>query len=187
MLIQSTKIPGAYIVRREPRTDERGSFARVFCKRELEAAGLCADIAQVNMSDNRVRGTLRGLHAQIGEAAEDKLVGCMSGAIFDVCVDTREDSPTYTQWVGEKLSAENGVMLYVPKGCAHGYLTLTGGAGVLYLVTQFHTPDAEIGYRWDDPAFGIVWPLPPPYVMSERDKTLPLLSCGMKGKGNRKE
>jgi dTDP-4-dehydrorhamnose 3,5-epimerase len=153
-----------------PICDERGSFARVFCKQELEAAGLCADIAQVNLSENHARGTLRGLHTQKGADAEDKLVGCFSGAIFDVCVDVREDSPTYTQWVGVELSSENGVMLYVPKGCAHGYLTLTDDASVLYFVTQYYTPGAETGYRWDDPAFGISWPLPPPFVMSEKDK-----------------
>jgi dTDP-4-dehydrorhamnose 3,5-epimerase len=167
--IEPTKIPGAYVIWQKPFADERGSFARMFCKRELEAAGMCADIAQVNLSTNHKKGTLRGLHYQLGDAAEDKLVTCVSGAIFDVCVDVREGSPTFGQWFGETLSAENGAALYVPKGCAHGYLSLTDASGVLYFTTQFYTPGAESGYRYDDPAFGIEWPLPGPYVISEKD------------------
>lgn len=170
MKITATKIAGAYLVKREPFADERGTFSRMFCRRELEAAGLCGDIAQMNLSTNRSKGTLRGLHSQAGKAAEDKLVTCVQGAVFDVCVDVREGSPTYGGWVGETLSAENGVGLYVPKGCAHGYLTLSDNAQVLYLVTEYYTPDTEVGYRFDDPAFGIVWPIMPPYIMSEKDK-----------------
>ncbi|WP_094606111.1 dTDP-4-dehydrorhamnose 3,5-epimerase [Sporomusa silvacetica DSM 10669] len=171
MNITLTKISGVYIVKREPFSDERGTFSRMFCRRELEAAGLCGEIAQMNLSTNRKKGTLRGLHSQSGNAAEDKLVTCVQGAIFDVCVDVRKDSPTYLQWVGETLSEENGFGLYVPKGCAHGYLTLTDDTQVLYLVTQYYTPNTEVGYRFDDPAFGITWPIVAPYIMSEKDKS----------------
>ncbi len=177
MKIEPAGLPGVYLVRREPAGDARGSFARMLCRRELEAQGLCGDIAQVNLSVNTKKGTLRGLHSQRGAAAEDKLVACTAGAVFDVCVDVREGSPTYAKWFGTMLSPQNGLALYVPKGFAHGYLTLTAHAQVLYFVTQFHTPGAEYGYRYNDPAFGIQWPLPEPYVMSEKDKSWPMLSA----------
>jgi dTDP-4-dehydrorhamnose 3,5-epimerase len=178
MIITPTKIPDAYLLRREPFADERGTFDRIFCKQQLEAAGIRAGIAQVNLSANYQKGTLRGLHAQKGEFAEDKLVACLRGAIFDVCVDVREDSAAFGQWVGATLSGENGVMLYIPKGCAHGYLTLTDDTQVLYFVTQFYTPGAEVGYRFDDPAFGIAWPLAAPYRMSDKDRNWPLTLKG---------
>jgi len=171
MIIEKTKINGVYIVKREPFCDERGSFSRIFCKNELESAGLDGNIAQANLSTNFKKGTLRGLHSQKSDFAEDKLVMCMRGSIFDVCVDVRKDSPTYLQWVGETLSEDNGVSLYVPKGCAHGYLTLMDDTQVIYLVSQFYTPQAEVGYRYDDPKFGIEWPLQSPYTISEKDKS----------------
>ena len=170
MTITQTEIPGAYLIIRKPYVDKRGSFARMFCRNELEAVGINASIAQINLSANNKKGTLRGLHYQLGDAAEDKLVTCISGVIFDVCVDLREDSPTYMEWVGETLSAENGLSLYVPKGCAHGYLSLSDNAGVLYFTTQFYIPNSEGGYRYDDPSFGIKWPLEKPYIMSDKDK-----------------
>ncbi|TCL36124.1 dTDP-4-dehydrorhamnose 3,5-epimerase [Anaerospora hongkongensis] len=170
MNIIATKISGVYVVKREPFADERGTFSRMFCRRELEAAGLCGDIAQINLSTNRNKGTLRGLHSQSGNASEDKLVTCVQGAIFDVCVDVRKESPTYGEWVGETLSAENGVGLYIPKGCAHGYVSLTDDTQVLYFTTQFYQPNTEEGYRFDDPAFGIEWPISGPYILSEKDK-----------------
>ncbi|MCL2717273.1 MAG: dTDP-4-dehydrorhamnose 3,5-epimerase [Lachnospiraceae bacterium] len=176
MKIEATKLSGVYIIKREPLSDERGSFERMFCKKELEAAGLCADIAQINLSLNLKKGTLRGLHSQKGEAAEDKLVTCLSGAVFDVCVDVRFGSPTFGQWVGETLTDDNGYALYVPKGCAHGYLSLTDNSQVLYFTTQFYIPDSEAGYRFDDPAFGIDWPLPAPYILSGKDKLWDLIS-----------
>jgi len=169
MLVVPTKISGCCIVRREPFADERGSFARMFCKRELETAGLCGDIAQVNLSTNHKRGTLRGLHSQKAEFAEDKLVTWLRGAIFDVCVDVRPNSPTHKQWFGTELSEENGDALYIPKGCAHGYLTLTDDTQVLYFVSQFYAPNSEVGYRYDDPAFGIDWPCEVS-VISEKDE-----------------
>jgi len=171
MRIHKTRIPGAHLIEREPFTDERGSFARMFCKRELEEAGLCADIAQVNLSTNYKKGALRGLHTQKGDYAEDKIVTCFKGSIYDVCVDLRNGSPTYLEWVGETLSVENGLALYIPKGCAHGYLSLTDDTMVLYFVTQFYASGAEAGYRFDDPAFGVAWPLPGPYIMSDKDSS----------------
>ncbi|MDR1592209.1 MAG: dTDP-4-dehydrorhamnose 3,5-epimerase [Prevotellaceae bacterium] len=157
MKFEKTKLDGVYIVSREPFEDERGTFARMFCKRELEAAGLRGDIAQVNISTNSLKGTLRGLHTQTGEFAEDKFIACVRGAVFDVAVDVREGSATFGQWVGAELSEENCKALYVPKGFAHGYLTLADDAWVQYFVTQFYEPGAERAYRYDDPAFGIEW------------------------------
>ena len=170
MNIEPVNIPGVFIVKRDPFSDERGSFARLFCKRELEAAGLSGEIAQVNLSANIEVATLRGLHSQNGGEAEDKLVTCIAGAVFDVCVDVREDSATFGKWYAEELSADNGLALYVPKGFAHGYLTLTGSTQVLYFVTQFYMPEAEVGYRYDEPFFGIDWPLTEPYIISDKDK-----------------
>jgi len=169
--IKKTKIVDAYILERDPYTDERGSFYRVFCKNELQAAGLCSDMVQANISTNIKQGTLRGLHSQKAEFAEDKLVTCIRGTVFDVCVDVRRDSPTYKQWVGLKLSESNGYALYIPKGCAHGYLSLTDDAHVLYFVSEFYVAASEVGYKWDDPVFGIDWAdhAAPPYTISEKD------------------
>jgi dTDP-4-dehydrorhamnose 3,5-epimerase len=175
MKIEPTGLSGVYIIKRESIIDERGSFTRMFCRQELEAAGLIGEIAQVNLSANGRKGTLRGLHSQRGEDAEDKIVTCMAGAVFDVCVDVREGSPTFGKWFGTELSPENGLALYVPKGFAHGYLTLTEGAHVLYFVTQYYKPGAEEGYRYNDPAFGIAWPLGPPYIISDKDNNWPYI------------
>jgi dTDP-4-dehydrorhamnose 3,5-epimerase len=175
MTITETPIPGAYRLQRAPSHDPRGSFARLLDLVELQQAGLPAAFVQVNLSQNHRRGTLRGLHAQTGPAAEDKLVACLRGAVFDVCVDLRPGSPTFGRYVGEELSEENGAALYVPKGCAHGYLSLTHNSQVLYFVTQVYTPGAEQGYRYNDPAFGIPWPFPGPYILSDKDAAWPLL------------
>jgi len=169
MIIEPVFISGVYLLKQEPFIDERGTFSRMFCKRELQAQGLNGDIAQVNLSTNKKKGTLRGMHYQLGDDAEDKIVTCVSGSVFDVCVDVRENSPTYGKWFGETLSSENKLALYIPKGFAHGYLTLTGDAHVLYFVTQFYKPGAEKGYRFDEPLFNIEWLLPPPYIVSEKD------------------
>jgi len=169
MKIEPAAITGVYLIKREPFIDERGTFARMYCSRELQEKGLCGNIAQVNLSTNIKKGTIRGMHYQSGDDAEDKIVTCVSGAVFDVCIDVRENSPTFGKWVGETLSPENGLALYVPKGFAHGYLTLTENTHVLYFVTQFYKPGAEKGYRFDEPLFDINWPLPPPYSVSEKD------------------
>jgi dTDP-4-dehydrorhamnose 3,5-epimerase len=142
---------------------------------ELKTAGLYADFVQVNLSHNYKKGTLRGLHSQISTAAEDKLVSCIRGEIFDVCVDVRPDSATYGQYVGEVLSEKNGKMLYVPKGFAHGYLGLTDDSLTLYFVSQYYTPGSEKGYRYDDPFFGIEWPIKPPYIITDKDASWPLV------------
>jgi dTDP-4-dehydrorhamnose 3,5-epimerase len=176
MIIEETKILGAYIVRQTPYADERGMFTRLFCGRELGNAGLCAGLAQVNLSVNHHKGTLRGLHTQTGEAVEDKLIACTRGEIFDVCVDVRKQSLTFGGYVGTVLSEENRTMLYIPKGCAHGYLSLSDHSQVLYFVTQFYQPEMETGYRYNDPFFGIRWPLEQPYIISEKDAKWPFLS-----------
>ncbi|MDR1001387.1 MAG: dTDP-4-dehydrorhamnose 3,5-epimerase [Clostridiales bacterium] len=170
MKFEKTRLDGVHIITLEPFEDERGIFARMFCKRELEAAGLCGDIVQVNLSTNILKGTLRGLHCQRGEFAEDKFVTCVRGAVFDVAVDVRQNFESFGQWAGAELSAAAGNALYVPKGFAHGYLTLTDDAWVQYFVTCFYQPGSERGYRYDDPAFGIQWP-GEIRVVSEKDKS----------------
>ena len=175
LIIEKTPISGAFVIHYEPFNDERGSFTRMFCRQELESHGLNAQIAQMNLSINNKRGTLRGLHSQTGDAMEDKLVTCLYGSIFDVCVDVHKDSPTFGHWVGRVLSPENGTALYIPKGCAHGYLSLTDDSHLLYLTTEFYQPGMEIGYRFDDPVFSICWPLPGPYILSAKDNNLKYL------------
>lgn len=152
--------------------DERGFFARTFCAREFAAHGLMERVAQSNVSFNARRGTLRGMHYQQAPHAEAKLVRCTRGAIWDVIVDLRPASPTHTRWFAAELTEDNHRALYVPEGFAHGFLTLTDDAEVLYLMSEFFVPDAARGVRWDDPAFGIEWPFDP-VVISERDRTYP--------------
>ncbi|RPH40622.1 MAG: dTDP-4-dehydrorhamnose 3,5-epimerase, partial [Burkholderiales bacterium] len=150
----------------------RGWFARVYCEREFEAAGLTTRVAQTNMSLTKQRGTLRGMHYQAAPYAEDKLVRCVQGAIWDCIVDLRADSPTYRKWIGVELSDANGRMLLVPKGFAHGFVTLTEDCAVTYQVSEFYTPQAERGLRWNDPAIGIRWPVPVE-DMSDKDRNWP--------------
>lgn len=176
MIFETTRVEGAYVLRPEKRADARGFFARVFCRRELEEHGLVADVAQANLSVSRKKGTLRGLHYQVPPAAETKLVRCTRGAIYDVLVDLRPGSPTYRRWVGVELTAEDHAMLYVPKGCAHGFQTLTDDAEVFYLVSAFYSPAHERGARYDDPAFGIEWPLDVAEI-SEKDRAWPAFSA----------
>jgi dTDP-4-dehydrorhamnose 3,5-epimerase len=173
MFFSQTRIQGAFIVQIDPRADERGFFARGFCRKEFEAHGLKADIAQANIGMNRLRGTLRGLHYQIPPHAEAKLVRCTAGALFDVIVDLRPGSSSYKQWVGVELNAENRTMLYVPEGCAHGYLTLADDTEVFYLVSQYYYSGAERGVKWDDPAFAVDWPMAKPVVLSDKDASWP--------------
>lgn len=168
MKFTETPLAGAYVIELEPRQDERGFFARAFCQNELAQHGLPADIRQANLSYNVSKGTLRGMHYQKPPHAEDKMVRCIEGAIYDVIIDLRPGSPTLHRWFGVELSAANRTMLYVPKGFAHGYQALTDGAEVLYLVTEFYMPAHEAAIRWDDPRFGIRWPLPDP-ILSPKD------------------
>ncbi|PEN09260.1 dTDP-4-dehydrorhamnose 3,5-epimerase [Longimonas halophila] len=173
MRFTETALTGAYLIDPEPHGDDRGFFARMLCVDELAAHGLGMDIVQVNISYSAEAGTLRGLHYQAPPHAEAKMIRCTRGAIFDVMVDLRPDSPTYRQWVGTECSAENRRLAYVPEGCAHGFLTLTSDTEVLYPVTARYTPRAERGLRYDDPALAIDWPAPI-RVVSDKDRAWPL-------------
>jgi len=168
MNVKDASIAGARLIELEPAQDERGFFARIWCRRELAAHGLDVEIAQESLSYNARRATLRGLHFQRAPHEETKIVRCTRGATFDVIVDLRRSSATYLQWEGVELTAENRRALYVPKGCAHGFQTLTDDTEVLYQITSFFAPEAASGYRYDDPAFGIAWPLAVA-VISPRD------------------
>lgn len=168
MQFTETKLKGAFVVDVEVRSDNRGGFARAFCAKEFEEHGLKPIVAQANLSFNYKAGTLRGMHYQVPPACETKFIRCIKGAIYDVIVDLRPDSPTYLQHVGVELSAENRRSLYIPEMFGHGYQALTDGAEVIYQVGEFYTPGCERGFRYDDPAFGIEWPLPVSEI-SEKD------------------
>ncbi|MBO6783515.1 MAG: dTDP-4-dehydrorhamnose 3,5-epimerase [Alphaproteobacteria bacterium] len=173
MKFQETEIMGVHIVDVEPHGDARGDFARSYCAEEFEKAGL-GDFSpvQMNVSGNAARGTLRGLHYQDDPTPDPKLVRCTSGAVFDVAVDLRRDSETFRQWTGIELSAENRKALFVPAGCAHGFLTLTDNCEVFYVMGALYVADLARGVRWDDPAFAIAWPFEP-VAMAERDANYP--------------
>ena len=158
MIFSPTVLPGAYIVDIEPRMDERGFFARAWCQEEFSAHGINPHLVQCNISQNRIAGTLRGMHYQIAPAAEAKLVRCTRGAIHDVIIDLRTDSPTFLQHVSVKLTAAAYTMLYVPEGFAHGFLTLADDTEVFYQMSEFYTPECARGVRWNDPQFSIQWP-----------------------------
>jgi len=154
-----TELSDAYIIDITPFEDDRGLFARTWCKKEFEAHGLNSSIMQANISQNKLRGTLRGLHWQREPYAECKLVRCTRGAILDVIVDLRPGSDTFKSWIGVELTEQNHRTLLVPEGFAHGFQTLEDDSEVFYQVTQFYTPDVERGARYDDPAFAIEWPM----------------------------
>lgn len=160
MIFTETGLKGAFTIDLEELRDERGFFARSFCMREFEAHGLNPVTAQANLSYNHKAGTLRGMHYQVAPATETKLVRCTRGAIYDVIIDMRPDSPTYLQHIGVELTEHNRRALFVPAMFAHGYQTLTDDAEVIYQVSEFYTPGTERGLRYDDPAFGIAWPHP---------------------------
>lgn len=170
-----TPLAGAFVVELEPIEDERGFFARSFCQNEFRARGLDPVVAQCNVSLNRSRGTLRGLHYQAPPHEEAKLVRCTRGAIWDVIVDLREGLPTRWKSFSTELTADNRRALYVPRGFAHGFQTLADDSEVLYQISEFYHPESSRGLRWDDPALGIRWPLPEP-VVSARDRAYPLLA-----------
>lgn len=159
MIFTETGLPGAYVVGIKRIEDDRGFFARGWCRQEFEAAGLNPDLVQINLARSLKQGTLRGLHYQEAPHAEAKLARCTKGAIFDVLVDLRPDSPTFKRWFGLELTADNHQMLYVPEGFAHGYETLTDDAEMCYHTSRFYAASAARGVRYDDPAFGIAWPL----------------------------
>lgn len=174
MIFSQVTLAGAWLIDIEPIADERGFFARTFCAAEFARRGLTLPMAQTSVSFNARRGTLRGLHYQLAPDEEEKLVRCTSGAIFDVIVDLRVGSATRYQWFGTELSADNHRALYIPKGCAHGFVTLREGCEVLYMMSVPHVPASARGARWNDPLLGIRWPIEPT-IMSTRDAGYPLL------------
>jgi dTDP-4-dehydrorhamnose 3,5-epimerase len=173
VIFEQTRLSGAFFVDLERREDSRGFFARTWCANEFADHGLTTEVVQANVSFNPRQGTLRGMHFQRAPHAETKLVRCTRGAIYDVVVDLRRDSDTYKEWVGVELSADNRRALFVPEGFAHGYQTLVPDAEVFYQVSEYYTPGAEGGVRWDDPAFGIEWPDPDNPFLSDKDRSWP--------------
>lgn len=171
-----TTLPGAFLIDLEPVEDERGFFARSWCQREFADRGLNTNLVQCNISFNKKRGTLRGMHYQAAPHEEVKLVRCTHGAVYDVIVDLRRDSPVFKRWFGMELTADNRTMLYVPAGVAHGFQTLTDDAEVFYQMSEFYHSECARGVRWDDPAFGIQWTLNEEPVLSEKDRRYPLWS-----------
>jgi dTDP-4-dehydrorhamnose 3,5-epimerase len=165
-------IEGAFLIEATPARDDRGSFARVYCPEAFAAAGIKFTSDQINLSANHVRGTLRGLHFQDPPYAEAKLVRAVRGRAFDVIVDLRTESPTYRRWVGLGIDAESINAVFVPEGCAHGFLTLADETDILYQMGRSHVAGKGRGYRWDDPAFGISWP-EAVRVISETDRNWP--------------
>ncbi len=167
-----TPLKGAYTIELEKKGDDRGFFARFFCVNEYREQGLDGNIVQINNSLSARKGTLRGMHYQLAPKAETKVVRCIRGSLYDVILDLRPDSPTFGKHFGAELTADNRTMMYVPKGFAHGFITLGEDTEVLYLVTEFYSPELERGIRWNDPAFNIKWPSKPA-VVSERDRNHP--------------
>ncbi len=172
MIFTETKLSGAYVIDLAPHHDDRGFFSRSFCQREFNEHGLNPNVVQCNVSYNQKRGTLRGMHLQSAPFPEAKLVRVTCGSIYDVIIDMREESPNYLQWLGVELTAENRRALYVPEGFAHGFLTLDDDTEVFYQMSEFYAPDCAQSYRWDDPAFGIEWPVAVA-VISDKDAAIP--------------
>lgn len=178
MIFQEGKVAGAFQIRLDPRADERGFFARSWCQREFDQQGLNPNLVQCNISYNPRKHTMRGMHYQAEPFAEAKVVRCVAGSIYDVVIDLRPESPTFREWMGVTLTAANRYMLYIPEGCAHGFLTLEDQTEVLYQMSEFYQAESARGVRWDDPAFGIKWPAMPE-LMSERDRTYPDFQCAL--------
>lgn len=166
-----TKLKGAFLIDPEPIEDERGFFARTWCRKEFEQYGICNDWVQCNISCNKRRGTLRGMHYQIAPFAEAKLVLCTLGAIYDVIIDLRPDSKTYCHWISAELSAENRKMIYIPQGFAHGFQTLVDHTEVFYQMSDFFAPEYARAVRWNDPQFKINWP-EAERIISEKDQKI---------------
>jgi dTDP-4-dehydrorhamnose 3,5-epimerase len=172
MIFKETSLRGAYIIELEPKEDNRGFFARSFCRKEFGERGLNTHIVQCNVSFSKKKGTLRGMHYQLPPHEESKLISCVRGAIYDVIIDLRSDSKTYSQWFAVELGAEHYKTLYVPEGFAHGFQTLEDNTVVFYQMSEFYHPECERGVRWDDPAFNIEWPLSI-RIMSDKDISYP--------------
>jgi dTDP-4-dehydrorhamnose 3,5-epimerase len=169
MIFTATELSGAYVIDLERIEDSRGFFSRAWCENEFGEHGLETRIAQANISNNKLKGTLRGMHFQTPPHEETKLIRCTRGAFYDVIIDLRSDSPTHKKWIGVELNDDNRRMLYVPRGFAHGFQTLTDDTETFYMVSELYTPGAEGGVRWDDPAFDIQWPLGAPTEISDKD------------------
>ena len=175
MIFTETQLKGAYLIEPERLKDERGFFARSFCCKEFKEHRLDLQVVQCNISYNTFKGTLRGMHYQVAPKAEAKLVCCTRGAIHDVIIDLRPDSVTRYQWISIKLSADNLRMLYIPKEFAHGFQTLEDNTEIFYMMSEFYSPDHARGLRWDDPVFGIEWPLKEK-IISDKDRNRPLMN-----------
>ena len=173
IIFKETKLKGAFLIEPEKFEDLRGFFARSFSKQEFLDHGLRGDFVEAGISFNRRRHTVRGMHFQAAPNAQAKLVRCTRGRIFDAMIDLRPDSPTYKHWFAHELTAENRLMLYIPEGCAHGFQTLEDDAEVFYQLSQGYTPSSERGVRWNDPAFGITWPVTENVIMNDRDRNYP--------------
>jgi dTDP-4-dehydrorhamnose 3,5-epimerase len=173
LIFTETIVSGAFVIDLELRGDERGFFARTFCRAEFEEHGLNPYVDQCNLSLSMQAGTLRGMHFQLPPHEEAKLVRCTRGALYDVALDLRPDSSSYLRWAGVELSADNHRMLYVPEGCAHGFQTLVAETEAFYQVSAAYAPDAERGVRWNDPAFAIEWPEVEERVISDKDRSWP--------------
>jgi len=172
MIFTKTVLKDAMIVDIEPKEDDRGFFARSWCRKEFEAHGLNPNLAQCNIAFNPKKGTLRGMHLQVKPFEETKLVRCTRGSLSDVIVDLRPDSPTYKKHLSAVLTSENRRMLYVPEGFAHGFLTLEDATEVSYQISEFYVPESQRGFRWNDPAFAIAWPAEVRFI-SDRDRGYP--------------
>ncbi len=172
MLFHETKLKGAFIIEPERVEDERGFFARTWCKREFETHGLNQNLVQCNISFNKKKTTMRGMHYQVAPHKETKLVRCTKGAIYDVIIDLRPDSHTFKQWISVELTSENRKMIYIPEDFAHGFLTLEDNTEVFYQMSEFYAPECARGIRWNDPAFSIKWPVEV-RVLSNRDQNYP--------------
>jgi dTDP-4-dehydrorhamnose 3,5-epimerase len=172
MIISDTPVSGSFLIRPERHEDERGFFARTYCSRELREYGIDPTVVQRSVSYNHAKGTLRGLHYQSTPGEENKFVTCVRGSVFDVAVDIRPDSPTYRRWAAVTLTADGMETLFIPKGCAHGFITLSDGALVQYDISDHYVPELARGIRYDDPAFDVKWPLAP-VVVNARDLGFP--------------
>lgn len=168
MIFTETKLKGAFVVDVSRREDDRGFFARTYCHNEFKEHGMVPEVVQANMSTNKVKGTFRGMHYQMDPYQETKLIRCIKGALYDVIIDLRADSPTYKDWIGVELTEGNQRALFVPKDFAHGFVTLVDDTTAFYMVSQFYTPGAESGIRWNDPSFKIAWPIEP-RLISQKD------------------
>jgi dTDP-4-dehydrorhamnose 3,5-epimerase len=180
MIFSQTILKGSYVIEPTVSEDERGWFARIYCKKDFQEIGHNKEWVQMNHSSTKKKGSIRGMHFQLHPFKEIKLVKCVTGSVYDVIIDLRTGSPTYLKWFGQELSAENRKMLYIPEGFAHGFQTLTDDCGLIYLHSEYYVPNVEGGIRYNDPKLNIEWPLIPS-VISDRDSSHPYVDENFKG------